>query len=74
MQDYSVQNVQVQDIQGLDPQGQPTVTKRVTYNVGRNGPFFLNYTRADYTPEKVSADIQREVDTLKAIHATTYQH
>lgn len=43
--------------------------KLVTYMVGNHGPFTLSYAVADYTPEQVNQDIQREVDTLRGIGA-----
>lgn len=48
---------------------QPMNTKVVTYMVGDNGPFTLYYPAGTYTPETVQADIQKEVDTLRALGA-----
>lgn len=73
MEDYEIKNVQVQDITGLDAQGNVTRTKRVTYQVGKNGPFVLDYPAAEYTAEKVKADMQKECDILKAIGATSHR-
>ncbi len=70
MEAYEVNNVHVQDITGLDAQGNTTITKRVTFYVGRNGPFVLNYSPTAYHADKVQADMQREVEILKAIGAT----
>lgn len=73
MEDYAIKNVRVQDIPGLDLNGNTTITKRVTYQVGINGPFTLDYPAAEYTAAKVQADMQREVETLKAIGATSHR-
>ena len=67
MQDYTITQIHVQDITGTDANLQPTVTKRVTFYVGKQGPFVRNYSVHDYTPEKVSADMAAEADTLKQI-------
>lgn len=47
----------------------PHTNKIVTYTVGHNGPFTLTYRASDYTQDKVQADIQSEVDTLRGIGA-----
>ena len=69
MHDYTIGNVQVTDITGFDAQAQPTVTKRVTFYVGKNGPFLLHYKPSEYLPERVLADMKAQVATLEAIHA-----
>lgn len=69
MQEYSVRDVTVQDIVGVNGALQPTVSKRVTFYVGGSGPFFLTYTQDQYDAGTVLADMQKEVETLKAIGA-----
>jgi hypothetical protein len=50
--------------------GQPTqAVKRVTFFVGGNGPFIKQYPLTEYTDEKVITDMQKEVDTLRAVGA-----
>jgi len=66
---FNVNGVSVQDVPGLSPGLQPTVQKRVTFYVGSSGPFFLTYDLKDYAPDRVITDINKEVDTLKAIAA-----
>jgi hypothetical protein len=68
MHDYTISNVQVADITGFDAQAQPTVTKRVTFYVGKNGPFLLHYKPSEYSSERVLADIAAQRATLEAIH------
>lgn len=69
MQDYAIRDVTVQDISGINGALQPTVSKRVTFYVGGSGPFYLTYSPAEYDAGVVLADMQKEVDTLKAIGA-----
>ncbi len=69
MQDYSIRDVTVQDIPGVNGALQPTVSKRVTFYAGGSGPFFLTYAPDKYDAGTVLADMQKEVDTLKAIGA-----
>jgi hypothetical protein len=67
---YEINGVQVSDLPGVNPAGQPTVSKRVTFYVGKNGPFFLTYTPADYNASTVLDDMRKEAETLQAIGAT----
>lgn len=69
MQDFTITNVQVTDIAGFDANAQPTVTKRVTFYVGKNGPFILSYKQSDYSADNVLADMKAQVATLEAIRA-----
>jgi hypothetical protein len=69
MGDYSIRDVTVQDISGINGALQPTVSKRVTFYVGGSGPFFLTYAPDQYDAGVVLADMQKEADTLKAIGA-----
>lgn len=71
-QDYSVTNLHVQDIAGVDTNFQPTTTKRVTFNVGRRGPFYKDFKPGEYTAEAVTAAVAAEIATLKAIDAATH--
>lgn len=67
MQDYTINSVHVQDVTGMDAGGNATITKRVTYYVGKNGPFVLNYAHGEYNAERVTRDMEAEVSTLRAI-------
>jgi hypothetical protein len=71
MWDVTISNVHVQDVAGFDAAGQPTVTKRVTFMVGTQGPFTLTYSQANYSATRVTEDIAKEVETLRAIHDQT---
>ena len=73
MDDYEIKNVQVQDLTGIDREGNTTLTKRVTYQVGRNGPFVLDYPAAAYNADRVKMDMQKECETLRAIGATSHR-
>jgi hypothetical protein len=67
MHDFTVNQVQVSNIQSLDSNMQTTTTTRVTFYVGKDGPFILFYKQSDYNAEKVAADINHQVATLQAI-------
>jgi hypothetical protein len=68
--DSLVKIVSVKDSPGFDISTlTPHNNKVVTYTVGNHGPFTLTYRAGDYTQERVETDIQREVDTLRAIGA-----
>jgi hypothetical protein len=67
MQDLTICNIHVQDVTGFDANSQPTVTKRVTFYVGKNGPFILNYTHQNYSAEQVQADMDKEAATLRTL-------
>lgn len=69
MTNFNVNGISVQDVPSTNAALQAIVQKRVTFYVGTSGPFFLTYNLADYSADRVLADIQREVDTLKAIAA-----
>jgi hypothetical protein len=71
MDDFGVHDVQVQDISALDRTGGTVVNKQVTFFVGKHGPFVRLYRPGDYSPDKVTKDIQGEVDALKTIHSAT---
>lgn len=71
MWDYTIGSIHIQDVTGVDTNLQPTVTKRVSFMVGNQGPFVLNYPAAQYSAERVKEDIQKEVETLRAIHEST---
>ncbi len=73
MWDEVISQVHVQDVPGVDANLQPTKTKRVTFMVGKNGPFTLTYTPGEYTAERVEQDIRKEVTTLRALHDATQQ-
>jgi hypothetical protein len=68
--DSLVKIVSVRDSPGFDIGTlTPHQNKIVTFMVGSNGPFTLTYRGTDYTQEKVQADIQAEVDTLRGLGA-----
>lgn len=67
MRDFTIGNIHIQDVAGTDVNLQPTVTKRVSFMVGTQGPFILTYTPQNYSAENVKADIEKECETLKAI-------
>ena len=67
MADFTIQNVSVRDVVGINGALQPTVSKQVTYYIGKNGPFILTYPIGAYSADAVNADMQKEVDTLKGI-------
>jgi hypothetical protein len=69
MTDFTINNVQVTDRSDFDANSQPIVTKRVTFYVGKNGPFILSYKPSEYSSEKVLTDMKAQVATLEAIHA-----
>lgn len=69
MKDFTVNGISVQDVTGVNPAYQSVPQKKVTFYVGTSGPFFLTYDLKDYSADRVIADIQKEVDTLKAIAA-----
>lgn len=69
MQDHTINQIHVQDITGTDANLQPTVTKRVTFYVGKNGPFVLTYKPSEYSADQVQRDMEKEVATLNAICA-----
>jgi hypothetical protein len=69
MIDYTITGFTVNDLAGLNNALQATTTKHVTFFVGRRGPFYLDYTPADFTTERVTADVQKQVQQLKDIDA-----
>lgn len=69
--DYTIGSFHVADVVGVDSNLQPTRTKRVTFTVGTHGPFTLDYPAAHYSADLVHQDMQKEVDTLKAIYEAT---
>jgi hypothetical protein len=73
MWEFNVNNVHVQDVEGVDGNLQPTIRKRVTYMVGQQGPFVLHYKAADFTAAALQADMDKEVAVLRALHDATQQ-
>jgi hypothetical protein len=68
--DSLVKIVSVKDQPGFNTTTlQPMNSKVVTFMVGEHGPFTLYYAAGTYTTEHVQADIQAEVDTLRALGA-----
>jgi len=68
-QDYTISSLGVSEVAGVNPALQPTVLKRVVFYVGQRGPFYLSYAQADYSPEVVIQDVQKQVDELRKIDA-----
>jgi hypothetical protein len=73
MWDYTISNVHVQDVEGVDAALQPVIRKRVTYMVGKHGPFVLNYKASEYSAAQLQQDMDKEVATLRALHDATQQ-
>jgi len=69
MQDYSITSLAVNDVAGVNNALQPTTTKRVTFYVGKRGPFYLDFAQADYTHDAVIQGVMGQVNTLKKIDA-----
>lgn len=68
--DYTPRITNVKDQVGFDPvTTMPAQSKVVTFMVGHHGPFTLNYRHAEYSAERVNADIAAQVATLRAIGA-----
>jgi hypothetical protein len=68
--DPLVKILKVADSTGFDLQTlQPLRDKVVTYMVGTHGPFTLRYHLSEYTEQRVSEDIQNEVNILRGIGA-----
>lgn len=60
----------VKDQVGFDPVTlMPSSNKVVTFMIGHHGPFTLTYKHADYSAERVNADIAAQVATLRAMRA-----
>jgi hypothetical protein len=64
-----VTSVTVTDNVQMAPGQHPVRIKRVTFYVGRNGPFVKSYPITAYSDAAVIADMTAEVNTLKAIGA-----
>ncbi len=64
-----IHNVNVRDSVQLGEALTPLRVKIVTFRVGTHGPFTLTYPSAEFTAERVRADMMKEVETLKAIGA-----
>jgi hypothetical protein len=69
MEEYAIHDVTVQDVTGINGAFQPIVTKHVTFYVGGNGPFFLDYSPTQFEAGAVLADMQKQADMLRAIGA-----
>lgn len=64
-----VKHVTVSDGYAMFDGPTQTRAKVVKYYVGTSGPFTETYKLTEFTADKVKADMQRQVDTLKAIGA-----
>jgi hypothetical protein len=67
-----VNNVTVTDGYGrVGANVQAQRIKVVKFYIGQNGPFTLQFALGDFTPDKVTAQMQEQVATLQAIGAVT---
>ncbi len=69
MPDTLIRNVLVRDAVELGENLTPLRVKVVTFMVDRQGPFTLRYTLDQFSVDRVNADMQKEIDTLRAIGA-----
>ncbi len=67
MLDKLVHDVKVMDSPGLTADLQPVVTKVITYSIANHGPFTLRTPAAQYSQAYVEAEIQKQVDILRAL-------
>lgn len=69
MPDYTVNNLLVQDVAGVNAALQPVTLKRVSFRVGTRGPFTCDFRPGEYTADAVIAAVNKEIETLRAIDA-----
>lgn len=67
MLDYAIKGLTVSDVATMNAALQPTMVRQVIFFIGARGPFMLNFTPAEYTPEAVIIAVQNEVSTLQRI-------
>jgi len=67
--DPLVQDVTISQVPSLTRDGKLENKMRVVYFIGHHGPFMLDYNKVEYTPERVAADTQEQVDGLIALGA-----
>lgn len=68
--DAMVKIINVKDAVGIDPRtATPIRDKEITYTVGTHGPFTLRVHETDYNDANVTAQIEQNVATLRAIGA-----
>lgn len=51
----------------LNDRGQTLRVYRVSFMVGEDGPFTLDYAPADFVPEKVNADVEGFAAKIEAL-------
>lgn len=66
MEDYKPNNISVTEVPSATRAG-TVMKKQVTFYVGTHGPFTKQYLPDEYTVDKVKADIQTEVNALRAL-------
>jgi hypothetical protein len=69
MQDYAVNGLTISDTAGHNNALQPIILRVVSFYVGARGPFLLQFTLPEYSPDKVVAGVQNQVTELRAIDA-----
>lgn len=62
-----VHDIRIAHVPSFDRDGKQINNTVVTYSVGDQGPFYLTYASADATPDRVNADIAKQVQDLRAI-------
>jgi hypothetical protein len=65
--DYSIKNLTVMDVMGINNALQTVARKQVTYYIGPRGPFVVSFALSDYTPDAVISAVNSEVASLHAI-------
>ncbi|MGH9402860.1 MAG: hypothetical protein ACRD2P_12220 [Terriglobia bacterium] len=65
--DLQINNVQVREQPVFSPSGAIGRNTVVTFFVGAHGPFTLNYPPAQFTPEKVRADMDHQAVELRRL-------
>ena len=66
---YNVHDILVQHTGTFTPTGQWKSMTQVRYYIGTHSPFQLTYEAGQDTADAIKADIQKQVDLLRAIGA-----
>jgi hypothetical protein len=67
--DAAVHDVTMGESMELTPGTLPHRITTLQFSVAKHGPFQLRYQLGTATPERINQDIQKQVDTLRAIGA-----